>query len=146
MTKVNPRKISDIPKEDGTDLVIRLLEVIQEQKELIQQLRDEIAILKKQKPKPKIKPSKMDKNNDNADKNDKKSNGDGKRPGSKKKSKTVNLVIHEIKKIPVEDVPKGSQFKGYDNFTVQDIIIKQNNILYRLEVWETPDGKRLKAE
>ena len=57
---------------------------------------------------------------------------------------TVNLPIHETKVIqPVAEIPKGSEFKGYQNFTVQDLIIKPHNIRYRLAIWKTPTGKYL---
>ena len=39
-------KITDIPENERTPLVVHLLEVIRYQSELIQRLRDEIAILK----------------------------------------------------------------------------------------------------
>ena len=35
-------------------------------------------------------------------------------------------------------MPEGSRFKEYDYFTVQDIVIRPHNTLYRLERWQTP--------
>jgi len=49
-------KLSDIREDQRTDVVVALLEVINRQQEAIQQLKDEIARLKGQKPKPDIKP------------------------------------------------------------------------------------------
>jgi len=49
----NP-KIPYIGEEERTPLVVALLEIIRIQQDLIQELRDEIATLKGQKPKPKI--------------------------------------------------------------------------------------------
>ncbi len=54
-------KIPDIPEHERTPLVAQLLEVIHYQTEMMQSLRDEIAVLKGDKPKPKIKPSGMEK-------------------------------------------------------------------------------------
>ena len=100
-------QIPDIPEGERTSLVAQLMEVVHYQREIIQGLKDEIAVLKGNKPKPKIKPSKME-NNSNGQK-DKKSS-EGKRPGSAKRSKTSELPIHETITIPVEDVPEGSTF------------------------------------
>ncbi len=58
-------KLPDIPEEQRTPLVIQLLEVIHSQMEVIQDLRDEIAILKGNKPKPKIRPGKMENGSNN---------------------------------------------------------------------------------
>ena len=54
-------KIPEIREEEYTPLVTALLEIIRIQQEQIQELRDEIARLKGQKPKPKIKPSVLQK-------------------------------------------------------------------------------------
>jgi len=52
--------LPEIAAEERTPLVVALLEIIAQQQELIQQLRDEIAILKGQKPRPKIEPSRLE--------------------------------------------------------------------------------------
>ncbi len=46
--------IPQIPKEEITPVIAGLLEIIQKQSEEIQMLKDEIARLKGQKPKPKL--------------------------------------------------------------------------------------------
>ncbi|WLE95221.1 MAG: transposase [Candidatus Electrothrix communis] len=102
------------------------------QKEQIQELNDEIARLKKQKPKPKISPS-------NLSKEGQKKNS-GKRPGSAKKKKTANLEIHEKERIKPESIPPGSTFNGCTPYTVQGLKISVHNTRYLLEQWITPDG------
>jgi uncharacterized small protein (DUF1192 family) len=55
-------KIPRIPEEDlNNPSVIALLEIIRIMQEQIKELQDEIARLKGQKPRPKIKPSALDK-------------------------------------------------------------------------------------
>ena len=137
-------KIPNIPnvsEEELSPLVAELLDICCLQQELIlslqeqiQILRDEIAILKNQKPKPKIKPSNLENRPDKKKKKQK----SGKRPGSDKRNK--NLAIHKTIDVQPDNLPEGSRFKGYDYFTVQDIIIKPHNTLYRLGRWQTPSG------
>jgi len=129
-------QIPNIPEEKKTPIVLELLEIIQHQAEIIQHLRDEIARIKGQKPKPTIRPSRLEK--DPKDQNKKDSSG--KRPGSHKRSKTAELVIHETIPIAPEWIPLGSIFKEYQPYTVQGIKIEPYNICYLLERWETPDG------
>jgi hypothetical protein len=134
-------KIPKIPDEERTPLVVALLEIIQLQQEQIQALKDEIARLKGQKPRPKIKPSKLeDESGNKGEKKDK-----GKRPGSARRSKCAVLEIHETKVVKAENVPSGSRLKGYEDFTVQGLVIKPHNVLYRRERWETPQGERIVA-
>jgi len=134
--------IDEVPQAERTPLVEALLQVnaaLQEkvnlQQEQIQTLRDEIAHLKGQKPRPKIKPSKLREKSKKNQKKDK-----GKRPGSTKKSKTKGLEIYETKVIKPDNLPEGSEFKGYQDYTVQGLVIKAHNVMYRLERWKTPQG------
>ncbi len=140
--------LADIPESDRNPTVIVLLAICAQQqeqlakqaeqihllKEHVQGLKDEIARLKGHKPKPKIKPSTLEKGGGTEA-------GEGKRPGSAKRHK--DLEIHETVKVPPAKVPEGSRFKGYEDFTVQDIILKPHNTVYRLERWVTSDGQQL---
>ena len=146
-------KIPNVTEEEQTPLIYALVgtihsqqeqihsqqEQIQLQQEQIQQLKDEIARLKGLKPKPIIKPSQLEKPTGSDKEKDGKPQS-GKRPGSEKRSKTQELIIHETKIIQPEIIPEGSSFKGYEDYVVQELIIKSHNTRYRLERWETPDG------
>jgi len=136
--------IEDIPQAERTPLVETLLQVnaaLQEKVHLLQEqvqaLRDEVARLKGQKPKPKIKPSKL---REDTKKGKNKGKGKGKRPGSKKRSKTKELEIHETKVVKPDNIPEGSEFKGYQDYTVQGLVMEAHNVMYRLERWKTPQG------
>ena len=143
-------KLPDIPEEEQTPLVKGLLgiieqlsEVVQRQEEEIGLLKDEIAVLKGEKKRPRFKPSKLDQEA-GKEANDEEKRAAGKRAGSNKRSKTARVQIHEERVIaPLDDVPEGARFKGYRDWVVQDIEIRAHNIRYRLERWETPDGKTL---
>lgn len=132
------QNLPDSDKQNpSVSILLELLEqhiaTVTLQKEQIQELKDEIARLKKQKPKPKISPGNLSK------KGNKKNSG--KRPGSAKKKKTANLEIHKTKRIKPESIPPGSKFNGYKPYTVQGLKISVHNTRYLLEQWITPDGK-----
>jgi len=142
-------EIPKISSEDKSPVVSQLLGIIEQQSALLQRLieeiqllRDEIARLKNQKPKPKIPPSNLEKD---TEKENKKESSD-KRPGSAKRSKTKELVIHETIPIPPEQIPDGSIFKGHQPYTVQGIRIELHNIRFLLECWETPDGNYIRGQ
>lgn len=127
-----------------------LLEALQRANSDIQQMRDEIAVLKGEKARPKFKPSKMDQS---TDKDDDPGDGasaqkgeKGKRAGSAKRSKTAQLEIHEERVIAPAFVPPDARFKGYRDFIVQGLVIKAHNIRYRLETWRTLDGTYLNGQ
>jgi hypothetical protein len=93
-------KLPDIPPEERTPLVLQLLDVLQQQEVLIQQLRDEIAVLKGQKPRPKIAPSRLEQATIS------RSAGEGpQRCGSAKDSKNAQLTIHAEVPLSVPDPP-----------------------------------------
>ena len=127
-------------------MVHRLVEENQEQSERLQQMRDEIAVLKGQKARPKFKASKMDEQTE-PDKDKAEGDDDGtkkKRPGSGKCSKTAKLTIHHEQVIqPEEAIPDTARFKGYRDVVVQGLEMAANNTRYRLAVWQTVEGKLL---
>jgi hypothetical protein len=136
-----------IPDKDKSPLVEQLLAFIEQQSillrrqaEQIQLLKDEIARLKNQPPRPNIKPSSLGK------KKSKRSAASGqKRPGSKKRSKTAKLKIHKTEPIEPQVLPVGATFRYYKDFVVQDIVIEPCTTRYRLKVYETPDGAYVSA-
>ena len=122
----------NIPDAERTPLVNQSLvlieQVMQENHQLnetVQQLRDEVARLKREKGKPKFKASGMDrKTGSGPDASTPDGTGadaklPGKRPGSAKLSKTKQLEIHEIVTIPPsQPLPPGSRRKGHRDFIV----------------------------
>lgn len=138
--------LPDIPEAERTPLVRQLLGTIALQQERIlqleervHQLEDEIARLKRLKSRPKIAPSTLERSpRPPRDPN-------AKRPGSDKRSKTSELTITEEAVIPLPDVPEGAVFKGYEDFVVQDLVLKPRVILYRRERWQTVDGQDVVA-
>lgn len=98
-------------------------------REANQGLRDEVARLKGQKGKPSIGPSKLLK-------------GDGKKPrGRRERQAKARPKANHTVVIKPEQVPEGSRFKGYNSFFVQELVIKTETTLYRVEKWVTPEGE-----
>ena len=139
--------IPEVSEEERSPLVLALLEVctnlkerVYLQAEIIQALKDEIAILKGEKARPDIKPSRLEKKSVPQG-----PEGDGdqplKRPGSQKRKK--ELVVHRTKPVHPENIPEGSRFKGYENFYVQDIIFVPFNTCYKLARYVTPSGESI---
>jgi uncharacterized small protein (DUF1192 family) len=123
MPKIDPEKV--------TPEIAQLLSIIELQIKEIQLLKDEIARLKGQKPRPKIKPSILEKQSSTVKKNKRK----------KRNKKSKKIEIHELVPVEPEHIPVGSTYKGYQDYLVQDLIISNWNICYRRQRWETPDGK-----
>jgi len=136
-------RIPDIADEECTPLVVDLLGIVYRARELVQALRDEIAVLKGEKGRPKIRPSRLEKGDGEKEEETDEEAAPKKRRGSSKRSKTVELVIHETVIVAPENLPEGSRFKGGEDFTVQDIRITVHNTVYRLQRWCTPEGKEL---
>jgi hypothetical protein len=135
--------IGKISEEEKTPLVVDLMHAVQSLHEDVQRLRDEIARLKQHKGKPKIPPSRLEK--EPRGKRKKKTDG-RKRQGSEKRSKTKDLPIHETIPIAPADLPAGSTRVGHDDWIVQGLDIRLHNVCYQLEIWRTPDGALIKGK
>jgi hypothetical protein len=111
-------------------------------KETIQQLRDEIAFLKGQKPRPKIPPSVLE-GPKSKDKDIKPRISRGHHPRKKKKAL---LVIQQEQVIQPTLIPPDAVSKGYKTYDVQDIIFTPKNTRYLLARWQLPDGTYICGE
>jgi hypothetical protein len=150
-------KLTPVPPlctEDLTDREALLWHLLSEREEYIQQLIDENARLKGEKGKPKIKPSRLEPDStappeeeNDSDKESEPNKPKKKRPGSEKRHKTASLTIHDTKIIqPTQPIPADTEFKGYQDYTVQGLIIRAHNIRYQLAIWKTPTGEYLKGK
>src|SRR5712692_10491989 len=140
-------ELPDIRADERTPLVETLLAIIrvqqdriQQLEEMVQQLRDEIAILKGQKPRPDIKPSVLE-----AGQPKTAAPEGSKRPGSAKRPKTAELHIHHEVPLHLEDVPVGATFRGYEAYVVQELQIHNDNTRYLRARYDLPDGGSMLA-
>jgi hypothetical protein len=136
-----------IPDAERTPLVEALLAIIDQQQQHIQRLeetvgnlRDEIALLKGEKPRPKIAPSRLQ-----APPPKPPPAAGHKRPGSAKRAKTASFVNPVEVKIPFPDPPLDSTSKGYEEYTVQELVLQAKVTRYLRERILTPDGQTLLA-
>lgn len=134
-------ELPPISAAERTPLVVALLAIIdaqqlrsQQLEEIVQQLRDEIAVLKGQQPRPKIAPSTLEKP-------PKPPPDPGrKRPGSAKCSKNASFPTPVEVVIPFPDPPPGSTTHGYEEYFVQELAVAAKVTRYLRERIRTPDG------
>ena len=117
------------------ELVVGQWEQIVELRRMVAVLRDEIARLKGGPGRPNIKPSGMEQATE-----PKPAGSSGNRGSTRSK-----LLIHEERTLNVAAPPRGSRFKGYTSFVVQDLVIRPHVVNFRCERWQTPDGGTMTA-
>src|SRR5215217_884411 len=136
--------MSPAPDLDGLSnadlkrLVEELLGRVTELERTVAAQREAIARLKNLKGRPTIKPGKpsgLDTHTPPP--------GSGSKPG-RRGPKATSLTIHE-ERVMHAAAPAGSRFKGYEDFLVQDLIVRSHTIRIRRERWLTPDGRTLVA-
>ena len=131
-----PAEISGLSNAALQQLVLKLLGENTEQKRAIVELREEIARLKGLKGRPDIKPSGMEQGTTPKRRD--------MRAGRRGRGKVTPWVSVEETLLSLE-VPPGSRFKGYEDFVVQDVVLRVRTIRYRRERWVTPDGRTVIA-
>ena len=139
-------ELPPIPDPERTPLVECLLALIdaqqtrlQQLEETVQQLRDEIAILKGQSPRPKIAPSTLE-----TPPKTPPAPGE-KRPGSAKRPKNASFLAPIEVTIPFPDPPPGAVSQGFEDYFVQELVLQSKVTRSRRERILTPDGHTLLA-
>jgi hypothetical protein len=120
-------------------LVVKQWEQMVELQRMVAALREEIARLKGRPLRPNLKPSGMEQGTEPKPAG---SPGDRKRARGSTRSK---LSIHEERMVKVATPPRGSRFKGYTSFIVQDLVIRPHVVNFRCERWQTSDGRMVTA-
>jgi hypothetical protein len=136
-------ELPDIRPEERTPLVEALLatlrQVLDEVGELEatnQQLRDEIAVLKGQKPRPQMRPSILSGPAPTIAGTTTK----GRRRGKPSQRKTSQLTIHREVALHPATLPEGATLKGYETYVVQDLLIQGENTKYLRARYDLPEG------
>lgn len=127
---------SGLSRADLQALVVELLAEVSDLKRLVAAQRDEIARLKGLKGRPSIKPSGMEQATE--------PKLGGKGAKKRGRGKVMPRVAPKIEILPVAH-PPGSQFRGYEPYQVQDLVITARAVHYRRERWLTPQGKTIVA-
>src|SRR3954447_20364922 len=128
--------LSGLPRGELEALAERLLAENDALRQVIAGLKAEGATLKGVRGRPKLKPSGMDERTEPAPAE---SRGRG-----AKASKAGRLPLDE-ERVIAADAPAGSRFKGYEDFLVQDLVLRPHVVRLRRERWLTPDGRTVTA-
>src|SRR3954465_12231337 len=129
--------LSGLPRAELEALAERLLAENDALRQVVTELKAEVATLKGVKGRPKLRPSGMEK-------------GAGSDPGATNRGrggrgKAERLTVDEERVVAAADVPAGSRFKGYEDFLVQDLVLRPHVVRVRRERWLTPDGRTVLA-
>src|SRR5581483_9573487 len=120
-------------------IIAQLLDRIAELEEANRQLRDEVARLKGQKPRPEIQPSRLEAAPPKAAKEE------SQRPGSAKRPKTAELRIDRVVPLDLDQPPPGATFHGRESYVVQELRIESENTCYLRARYNLPDGGSILA-
>jgi hypothetical protein len=130
--------LSGLGLEQLKALLVQALEDVARLKAENAELREEIARLKGLKGRPKLKPSGMERAVEAAA-----SKGGGRK--GRRGAKRTALAIDETRIVKPDSLPEGARFKGYEDFIVQDLVIKPWTVRYRRQRWQLPSGDTVVA-
>ena len=130
-----PANLSTLSRAELEARFVALLGEVSELKQIVMAQRDEIARLKGLKGRPSLKPSGME--NATGPKR-------GKRIKRRRRGKVLPRAVPETEVLRVAH-PMGSQFKGYEPYQVQELVLTARVVRYRRERWLTPQGETIVA-
>jgi hypothetical protein len=140
-------ELPEIPPEERTPLVDALVGMIRQLLDRVaqleqtnQQLSDEVARLKGQKPRPDLKPSVLESNKSTGQ-----AKGGDKRPGSAKRPKTAELTIHQQVHLFAENLPQGAKLRCFEPYVVQELVIHNDNTRFLRARYDLPGGGSILA-
>lgn len=140
----DPNQIQDV--ESARQAIIRLLNLVEVMageneglRELVQQLRDELNRLKGEQGQPTVKPGQKAKGSDHSSEQER-----YQAKGWHKEGKVAKIQIDREEKLVVDQqlLPADAVFKGYEAVTVQDLVVKTNNIRFLKEKYYSPSEQR----
>ncbi len=140
--------LSKIPSElHAVPWLQTIVVLVQEQseeivslKKTVQELKDEITRLTKTPKRPKFRPGG---GNPKA-----RSGAPGNNTGRINSTTARGMVPQKVQqevRIVAAGIPKGSRFKGYQTYVVQELETVPKDITCKLEVWQSPDGSIVRA-
>jgi hypothetical protein len=138
-----PQDIDELTRSELRAMVVALLSQVTELQLIVKAQSDEIARLKDLNQRPKIKPGKPSGMEQETSARLKRG-GDGLSGRLRRGPKRTPRVAVEDEVLPV-GVPPGARFKGYQDYIVQDLVIRPRVIRYRRARWVTADGKTIIA-
>ena len=137
MAMAAPSNPDDLTPAELKALVIELLGRVRDLERQLASRDAEIARLKGLKGRPDIKPSGMER----ATQAPCATPAEPRRGGG---NKTARRTIHEDR-ILKATAPPGSRFKGYQDFVVQELVLRAHVLRLRRECWMTQYGQRITA-
>ncbi|WP_207460762.1 transposase [Azospirillum sp. SYSU D00513] len=129
--------LSGLSRGDLEALLERLLAENAALKQMVAELRAEVAQLKGVKGKPEIKPAGKPSGMEAATG----ASAEGRPRRRRGRAGKVSKRVACEDRVLSAAVPEGSRFKGYEDFTVQELELRARRIRFRRERWATPDGR-----
>ena len=143
---IHPDEIADARLAEVIRILLQLIEELcwenDNLKAELQQLRDAINLIKGEQTKPKIKPSGKRQNEDISSEKERKNHNISRKKKSKAKKHKINIDRTEVCKVDKSILPPDAEFKGYQCVTVQELVIKTDNVEYKKEIYYSPSQKK----
>ena len=133
----------EIPPEEDTPLVRRLVEVIEKLAAEVQRLKGLPEL-----PRRPLSPSPLTDDSgppSQQQQREAKKKRRQRRPKGHKRSKLQELPIHHTEVLQPAEIPAGARLRGYKSFVVQELRLEPFNIRYRRARYELPTGETIIA-